>query len=188
MLGGVVPCRTVSFRPDLVTQYGEPWIAMRSTYDQMAGHSSISADSGCTSRFEGSRLAARSLWSSTPSHLASSLSLTSAGTRTSCLTCLKARSGRGWEQEVEALAGSYVWKPRNVLHTFWNLGPEPARILETISPAGFDNFFEELAVLLQHSPPPTDEAVYGLCDRYGLTFDRSWLPELESRFGAMRMV
>lgn len=92
------------------------------------------------------------------------------------------------EQEAEAKAGSYVWKPRGVLHTFWNPGPEPARILETISPAGFEDFFEELATLLQHSPPPTDEDVYGLCDRYGLSFDRSWLPGLESRFGEMRMV
>ncbi len=92
------------------------------------------------------------------------------------------------DQEVEAAAGSYVWKPRNVLHTFWNPGPEPARLLETISPAGFEVFFEELATLLQHSPPPDDEDVYGLCDRYGLSFDRGWLPELESRFGPMRMV
>lgn len=92
------------------------------------------------------------------------------------------------EQEIEACAGSYVWKPRGVLHTFWNPGPEPARILETISPAGFENFFEELAVLLQQDPPPSDAAVYGLCDRYGLIFDRSWMPDLESRFGAMRMV
>lgn len=91
------------------------------------------------------------------------------------------------EREVEAPAGSYVWKPRNVLHTFWNPGPEPARILETISPAGFENFFEELAILLQRSEPD-DEAIYALCDRYELTFDRTWLPELESRFGPMRMI
>jgi mannose-6-phosphate isomerase-like protein (cupin superfamily) len=100
--------------------------------------------------------------------------------------------GSGWarvgEWEVEATAGSYVWKPRGVLHTFWNPGPEPARILEIISPAGFEDFFEELAVLLQTSPAPSDDDVYGLCDRYGLSFDRSWLPDLESRFGPMRMV
>lgn len=92
------------------------------------------------------------------------------------------------EVEVEAQAGSYIWKPRGVLHTFWNAGPEPARVLETISPAGFENFFEELGALLQHSPAPSDEDVYGLCERYGLSFDRRWLPELESRFGQMRMV
>lgn len=91
------------------------------------------------------------------------------------------------EEEMEATAGSYVWKPRQVLHTFWNAGPEPARILEVISPAGFDNFFEELAGLLQ-SEQQSEDDIAGLCDRYGLDFDRSWLPDLEARFGPMRVV
>ena len=92
------------------------------------------------------------------------------------------------DREVEATAGSYVWKPRNVLHTFWNPGPAPARILEVISPAGFERLFEEFALLLKHSPPPSDDELYGLCERYGLTFDRTWLPEIESRFGPMQVV
>ena len=92
------------------------------------------------------------------------------------------------DQESELSAGSYLWKPRGVLHSFWNPGPDPVRILETISPAGFENFFEELADLISQPTPPEDERVYELCGRYGLTFDRSWLPELESRFGPMQMV
>ncbi len=92
------------------------------------------------------------------------------------------------DREVEAATGSYVWKPRGVLHTFWNPGPAPARILEVISPAGFERLFEEFAALLERSPEPSEDEVYGLCGRYGLTFDRSWLPELESRFGSLRVV
>jgi quercetin dioxygenase-like cupin family protein len=92
------------------------------------------------------------------------------------------------DQEVEAAAGSYVWKPRGVLHTFWNPGPEPARILEVISPAGFERLFDEVAALLEHPSDSTEEAVYELCRNYGLTFDRSWLPELQARFGPMRIV
>ena len=91
-------------------------------------------------------------------------------------------------RERELAPGSYLWKPRGVLHTFWNPGPDPARVMETISPAGFENFFEELADLLQGTAAPGEEAVYRLCDRYGLTFDRSWLPEIEARFGPMQMV
>ncbi|SDL25367.1 cupin domain-containing protein [Tessaracoccus oleiagri] len=91
------------------------------------------------------------------------------------------------DEEFEAKAGAYVWKPRQVVHTFWNAGPEPARILEIITPAGFENFFEELAALLQ-AEPPQDEDIASLCDRYGLTFDHSWLPDIQSRFGPMRMV
>jgi quercetin dioxygenase-like cupin family protein len=92
------------------------------------------------------------------------------------------------DEETELSAGSYLWKPRDVLHTFWNPGPEPARILETISPGGFEQFFEDLATLLQEDTPPAEDEVYGLCDRYGLTFDRSWLPGIEARFGPMRVV
>ena len=92
------------------------------------------------------------------------------------------------EREVEATPGSYVWKPRGVLHTVWNPGPEPARILEVISPAGLERLFEQVAALLERSSEQTEDAVYRLCEQYGLSFDRSWLPELESRFGSMRIV
>ena len=48
---------------------------------------------------------------------------------------------------VEAGPGDLVYKPRGQWHTFWNAGDEPARILEIISPAGFEQFFAELAPL-----------------------------------------
>lgn len=91
------------------------------------------------------------------------------------------------DKEMQAHAGSYVWKPRHVLHTFWNAGPEPARILEIISPAGFEHFFEELAKLLQIQPPPDDD-IAALTDRYGLIFDQSWLPDIQARFGPLKVV
>jgi mannose-6-phosphate isomerase-like protein (cupin superfamily) len=90
------------------------------------------------------------------------------------------------DHEVEAAAGTYLWKPRGVLHTFWNPGPEPAHIIEVISPAGFEVFFAELGDLLTREP--TDEEVGALCDRYGLTFDHGWLPEIQARFGPLRVV
>jgi mannose-6-phosphate isomerase-like protein (cupin superfamily) len=46
---------------------------------------------------------------------------------------------------VEAGPGDLVFKPRNQWHTFWNAGDEPCRILEMISPAGFERFFQELS-------------------------------------------
>ena len=45
---------------------------------------------------------------------------------------------------VEAGPGDLVHKPRDQWHTFWNAGDEPCRILEIISPAGFEGFFAEL--------------------------------------------
>jgi quercetin dioxygenase-like cupin family protein len=92
------------------------------------------------------------------------------------------------EREVEAAGGAYVWKPRGVLHSFWNPGPAPARIIEVISPAGFEHLFEEVASLMEHPSTTTEEEVYELCRQYGLTFDRSWLPDVQSRFGPMRIV
>ena len=64
----------------------------------------------------------------------------------------------------------------------WNAGPEPARIIEVISPAGFEHFFREMAELAAAGPPqPAD--VMALADRYGLQFGRpDWLPDLIARY------
>ena len=40
--------------------------------------------------------------------------------------------------------GDLIFKPRNQWHTFWNAGETPARLLEIIAPAGFEQFFAEL--------------------------------------------
>jgi mannose-6-phosphate isomerase-like protein (cupin superfamily) len=43
--------------------------------------------------------------------------------------------------------GDLIFKPRGQWHTFWNAGDAPARILEIISPAGFEKFFDTMAEL-----------------------------------------
>ena len=48
---------------------------------------------------------------------------------------------RSGDREVVLGPGGYVTKPRGELHTMWNAGPEPARMIEVISPAGFEHFF-----------------------------------------------
>ena len=69
-----------------------------------------------------------------------------------------------------ASPGDLVFKPRNQWHTFWNAGDEPARILEIISPAGFERFFAELVDLggVGAAAPGT---LAELCARYGLDID-----------------
>src|SRR3954447_25471983 len=70
------------------------------------------------------------------------------------------------DEVVEAGPGDLVFKPRNQWHTFWNADDEPCRILEIISPAGFEHFFRELDALgeaLQADP----EALAELNERYG---------------------
>ena len=83
---------------------------------------------------------------------------------------------------VEAGPGDLVYKPRGQWHTFWNAGDEPARILEIISPAGFERFFDELVDLggaLRAAPPELAE----LSERYGLEMDPGSIPGLIERFG-----
>jgi mannose-6-phosphate isomerase-like protein (cupin superfamily) len=41
--------------------------------------------------------------------------------------------------------GDLVFKPRHVWHSFWNATDEPARLLEIISPAGFEQFFAQVS-------------------------------------------
>jgi mannose-6-phosphate isomerase-like protein (cupin superfamily) len=83
---------------------------------------------------------------------------------------------------VEAGPGDLVFKPRNQWHTFWNAGDEPCRILEIISPAGFERFFQELVEMggVAEADP---EAFARLTERYGLEMQPETVPELLERFG-----
>ena len=49
------------------------------------------------------------------------------------------------DEVVTAGPGTWVFKPRDQWHTFWNAGDTPCEIVEIISPAGFENCFRELA-------------------------------------------
>jgi mannose-6-phosphate isomerase-like protein (cupin superfamily) len=83
---------------------------------------------------------------------------------------------------VEAGPGDLVHKPRNQWHTFWNAGDELCRILEIISPAGFEKFFEEL-VDLGGAAQADPEAFAAVRERYGLEMRPETVPELVARFG-----
>jgi quercetin dioxygenase-like cupin family protein len=90
---------------------------------------------------------------------------------------------RSGEREVVLGPGGYVTKPRGELHAMWNAGPSPARMIEVISPAGFEHFFRELAGMLT-AGPPQPSALMALADRYGLQFGQpDWLPDLIARYG-----
>jgi mannose-6-phosphate isomerase-like protein (cupin superfamily) len=83
---------------------------------------------------------------------------------------------------VEAGPGDLVFKPRNQWHTFWNAGDEPCRILEIISPAGFEQFFREVTAL-EGSSEPDPELSAKLNEKYGLQMRPESMPELLERFG-----
>ena len=83
---------------------------------------------------------------------------------------------------VEAGSGDLVFKPRHQWHTFWNAGDTPCRILELISPAGFEVYFQELVALGGSAEAPP-EALATLADRYGLEVQPGSIPQLIERFG-----
>jgi mannose-6-phosphate isomerase-like protein (cupin superfamily) len=81
------------------------------------------------------------------------------------------------DHEVVAGPGSYLIKPRGLMHTFWNAGPGPARLLEIIAPVGFETYFVELA---EAGDPRRRRE---LAAKYGVTYSSAWVAELTSRFG-----
>jgi len=86
------------------------------------------------------------------------------------------------DEVVEAGPGELVHKPRNQWHTFWNAGDEPCRILEIISPAGFEQFFQELVAMGGVTQATPDELAQ-LNERYGLMMQPDTVPGLLERFG-----
>lgn len=85
------------------------------------------------------------------------------------------------DEVVEAAPGDLVFKPRGQWHTFWNAGEEPCRVLEIISPAGFERYFEEL-VELGGSLEAGPEALAELSERYQLEMDPASVGTLLERF------
>jgi len=67
-----------------------------------------------------------------------------------------------------AQPGDLILKPRNVPHAFWNGTDEPARLLEIITPGGFEGYFERLGDLLAGGGPPDLAAVAELASEYAL--------------------
>ena len=65
---------------------------------------------------------------------------------------------------VFAEAGDLVFKPRNQWHTFWNAGDTTCRILEIISPAGFEHFLDELGEQMAAVNAPNAAAVPDLTE------------------------
>jgi quercetin dioxygenase-like cupin family protein len=70
------------------------------------------------------------------------------------------------DQRFRAKAGSTAFLPRDIPHTFRNVGATPSKVLVVIIPAGFVGFFEDVHALAK----PTPEQAMELGKKYGLTF------------------
>jgi quercetin dioxygenase-like cupin family protein len=91
------------------------------------------------------------------------------------------RAGDATTDEVPT--GSWLVKPRDVPHAMWNLGGEPARVLEVVIPGGIEGYFEAIApVLMEHGPEWT-KRYNELAEAYGLTILDDWTNELKAKYG-----
>jgi quercetin dioxygenase-like cupin family protein len=77
-------------------------------------------------------------------------------------------------QVITAPAGSFVYGPRDIPHTF-TVSSEQARFLLVVEPAGFDGFLralaepaEQLAIPAPATEPPDMEAMVRLAAEYGV--------------------
>ena len=90
---------------------------------------------------------------------------------------------------VVAPAGSYVLKPRNVPHALCNTSTEPVRVMEILTPGGFESYFDEYEkIASKFASGEIDEeermrARAELGERYGVTWHDERIPEAKARFG-----
>jgi quercetin dioxygenase-like cupin family protein len=89
---------------------------------------------------------------------------------------------RSGDREAVLGAGGYITKPRGEAHAMWNAGPEPARMIEVISPAGFELFFRAVVDMLEQGDVDPERGA-ALSAEYGLSFvDVPWLADVVQRF------
>ncbi len=82
---------------------------------------------------------------------------------------LEGRVGAHFDgSEIVGTAEDFVFKPRGEWHTFWNAGDVPARLLEIISPGGFEEAFREMHALGDALDPG---AMAEIAARYGVQVD-----------------
>jgi len=77
------------------------------------------------------------------------------------------------DQTLQASAGDFVHIPRETVHAFKN-GPRPAKLLATFSPAGIEQFFQEVGEPVEDRtapPPPVTEETIA---RFMAVVSRGW--------------
>jgi len=73
------------------------------------------------------------------------------------------------DQTMTAVPGVMALLPRGIPHGFENKGDKPSRLLDTILPGPFDNYFVELAALYANSEP-SDEEVDALSVKFNIKY------------------
>jgi quercetin dioxygenase-like cupin family protein len=97
---------------------------------------------------------------------------------------------RSDDSEVVLGPGGYITKPRGQMHAMWNAGSQPGRIIEIITPGGFEDYFREQGELLvEHANDPAGQILHELPEfgalavKYGLTYGTpDWMDDIRQRY------
>lgn len=73
------------------------------------------------------------------------------------------------EQVIRAEAGSYLFGPRGIAHSFKNVGTQNGRMLFVLSPPGLERLFEEIDEMSKQGPPPPEKLMPHIAT-YGVEF------------------
>jgi quercetin dioxygenase-like cupin family protein len=71
-------------------------------------------------------------------------------------------------EEHVAPAGSFVFIPRGVPHTFWNAGDAPVRQLTVFTPAGIEGYFDDVTRVMAAGGEETLEAAIALMEQHDM--------------------
>jgi quercetin dioxygenase-like cupin family protein len=86
---------------------------------------------------------------------------------------------------LEATAGSYVPKPRNVRHAFWNASHAPAKVIEVHTPTTFEHYYDRLGAIFESHDPggaAFRHAFDELAAEHGLVLDWALHDDLNRRY------
>jgi quercetin dioxygenase-like cupin family protein len=72
-------------------------------------------------------------------------------------------------QKMKAVPGVMALLPRGIPHGFTNIGNKSSRLLDTIFPGEFDNYFVELAALYA-AGDPSEEQIDALSRKYRIKY------------------
>lgn len=71
---------------------------------------------------------------------------------------------------TEVAPGSGAYLPKGSVHTFKNVGDVPLRMVLTVAPAGFEDFFAASAEEFAKAGPPDIPKIMGIAADFGIRF------------------
>lgn len=80
-----------------------------------------------------------------------------------------------------APAGSFIFIPRGILHTFWNETSAPAKQLTIFTPAGIEAYFEEVTQVLAAGGEDSLDAAAALMEKHDMIVP----PGMRPAYGAL---